>query len=395
MQKKVKLIILVLLWCVGSKAQLIQGTIKPGATVDEFEIWLKPSFSNNTQYLFQIGMPIAFPAAASPQPTGINVVLDASFVTNFGSNYTVTVNPVATATGGTEKYFNIVLVRGGLGASNAQTWTLGNEFKVLTGTFTYSSGSTTFLAKLADYQDGGSDGLGNFYTQSGNNDYYITSTSTGNFYASPSNSQVGGTASAGYVQLLGGALPVKLQNFSGYRSGGKNILQWSTSIEINNKGFEVQRSGNNYDYHSIGFINSLAADGTSNAVLHYTFEDNAPTDDQPYYRLAQRDIIDGSSKLSPVITIHGENSTVLSFGGMFPNPANEQVNIQLNAPSKDQLTLIIIDGNGQQVLTKAVTIEAGSNIIPVDLSKLSKGSYLVKLICKQGCEKLVQRLVKQ
>ena len=139
----------------GKAQQLIQGTLKMGAQPGEVEIWLKPNFSNSTEYLFQIGLPIAFPASASPQPTALNATvtsLDPGFVAAFGNNYSVTVNPVATALGGTEKYFNIVLVRGGDGASVPQTWTAGVEFKVLTFTFTPSSAPGTPVS-LADYQD--------------------------------------------------------------------------------------------------------------------------------------------------------------------------------------------------------------------------------------------------
>jgi hypothetical protein len=181
--------------------QLIQGTIKPGANPGEIEVWLRPDFTNSTQYLFQIGLPIAYPASASPQPTSLNVTLDPGFVAAFGSNYSVTVNPVAQNTGGTEKYLNIVLIRGGAGASNPQTWTAGTEFKVLTATFV-PSGAPGTQVKLADYQNGGSDQQGNFYTVSGNGDYYVTSNSIGNFYAASGASTVGGDASAGYAQTI-------------------------------------------------------------------------------------------------------------------------------------------------------------------------------------------------
>jgi uncharacterized protein YjdB len=238
MKAKLFLIGLLALWFTSSKGQqLIQGTIKPGATASEIEVWLKPNFSNSTKYLFQIGMPIAFPTSAAPVPTGLSVTLDAGFTAAFGTNYSVTVNPVASNTGGTEKYFNIVLIRGGVGASNAQTWTSGVEFKVLKATFLYSGSPASFLAKLADYQDGGSDGQGNFYTQSGNSDFYVTSNSVGNFYASPGNSIVGGTAAAGYAQLMAavnagtvsGTTPLCIGATASYTSNGDAGGSWSST----------------------------------------------------------------------------------------------------------------------------------------------------------------------
>lgn len=201
LMRKIYLLAGMLLSLHSQSQSLIQGTIQSGPGPNEIEVWLKPNFSNNTQYLFQVGLPVAWPASASPQPTALTVTLDPGFVAAFGNNYSVTVNPIAQNTTGTERYFNIVLIRGGAGASDPQNWSAGVEFKVLTAAFS-PAGSPSAQVKLADYQDGGSDGQGNFYTQSGNSDYYVSSNSAGNFYASSGQSTVGGNASAGYAQTI-------------------------------------------------------------------------------------------------------------------------------------------------------------------------------------------------
>ena len=199
---KMKLILLCsfVLLLTSSKGQLIQGTIKSGTAANQIEIWLKPNFNNGTQYLYQVCFPISFPASVSPLPTSLSVSLDAGFISAFGNNYTSAVYPLSQNTAGTEKYFNIILIRSGSGASNAQSWTSGTEFKVLTATFPDSL--TTALVKLADYQDGGYDGQGNFYTVDGSANYYVTSNSVGNFYSTTSQSQTGGNSSVGYVQTI-------------------------------------------------------------------------------------------------------------------------------------------------------------------------------------------------
>jgi hypothetical protein len=182
----------------NTRAQLIQGTIKSG-TNDSIEIWIKPDFNNTTQYLFQLGFPIAFPANANP--TGLNVKLDPGFIAVFGNNYSVTINPVTNNTTNTEKYFNIVLVRTGANASTPQNWTSGSEFKVLAALFTPST-SPAAQVKLADYQDGGIDEQGNFYTMDGNANYYVSTNSSSNFYASPGQSVTGGSGSEGFAQTI-------------------------------------------------------------------------------------------------------------------------------------------------------------------------------------------------
>ena len=392
--KKIWFFVLALMISFFLKAQLIQGTIKKGSSADEFEIWLKPNFNNSTQYLFQIGLPIAFPTSASPQPTGINVNLDASFTSTFGANYSVTVNPVANATGGTEKYFNIVLIRGGSGASNPQTWSSGAEFKVLTGTFTYSSGNTTFLAKLADYQDGGSDGQGNFYTLDGNGNYYVTSNSIGNFYASSGNSVVGGTASAGYAQLTSSSLPVSLVNFSGYSKDNKNVLNWTTASEMNNKGFDVERSADGRNFSSIAFVPSKASNGNSSSPLIYSYEDQGGYGvSQYYYRLKQIDM-DGRGIYSSTLFIKGESIQQLVIENLYPNPVGEEFSLELYSPLKDRVHLVVIDGNGRTVLTRELMAESGSNSYSVDARPLSRGSYLLQIVSLSKSEKQTMGFIK-
>lgn len=185
----------------GFSQQLIQGTLKLGANPNEVEVWIKPNFNNTTNYLFQIGMPIAWPANAIAQPLSIKVDIDPTFKASFGNNYTLNINAIASSTDNQERYFNIIMIRtNGSGTSLPQNWTAGQEYKVVTVTFNNPSCSPSAKVKLADYQDGGSDGLGNFYTQAGLGDYYVTSNSVGNFYSTPGQSIVGGTSLAGFAQ---------------------------------------------------------------------------------------------------------------------------------------------------------------------------------------------------
>jgi hypothetical protein len=365
---------------VSVHGQLIQGTLKPGPATNQVEVWLKPNFDNNpgVHYLFQIGLPIAWSASAPIQPTDISWTIDPSFSAAFGNNYVVTRNPLATNTAGTEKYFNLVLVRGGAGASDPQTWNNGVEFKVLTVTFNSPSGSPGAPVKLADYQDGGSDGQGNFYTQNEINGYYVSSNSISNFYAS-AGSTVGGTASAGFIQTDANiTLPVRLLRFSGYKNGNKNILQWSTADEQNCKGFEIQRSQDGQNYTRVGFVNTLAINGNSGTVLKYKFEDYNPNLLKQFYRLKQIDI-DERAKMSNVVMISGAKPTILGFGGLFPNPARNILNVIVNSPKNDMIELVVRELGGKIVRNKLIPVGEGSNSIDIDVSSLPANGYFITI----------------
>ena len=196
--------------------------------------------------------------------------------------------------------------------------------------------------------------------------------------------------------LHGGAtsLPAGLLTFAGQKEGSVNKLRWTTTSEQNNRGFDVQRSTDGVNYVSIGFVNSLAVGGNSADNLNYTFVDNAPAGNKQYYRLRQLDF-DGRSKLSNVVMIKGDKPVILTIEGLFPNPANSLVNVQVAAPVRDKVTLAVVDITGRTVLQKVIALETGSNTIPVDISQLTNGSYMVRLVCSGNCETAVGRFVKQ
>jgi hypothetical protein len=189
-------------------------------------------------------------------------------------------------------------------------------------------------------------------------------------------------------------LPVNLINFSGYKNGGKNTLNWTVASEINNHGFDVLRSTDGVNYSPIGFVNSRV-NGYSNSEVHYTFDDNSPVGKKQYYRLNQKDI-DGKSKLSNIVMIKGDKPTLLGIGGLFPNPARTQVNVIIDAPKRDKVTVMITDMAGKTVIRQQANVDLGSNTVPVDIAKLPGGSYLVKLICQSSdCETAVAKFNKQ
>ncbi|HWR32050.1 MAG TPA: T9SS type A sorting domain-containing protein [Chitinophagaceae bacterium] len=179
--------------------------------------------------------------------------------------------------------------------------------------------------------------------------------------------------------LNGGTLPVSLTNFSGYKEGYSNKLRWTTASENNNKGFEVQRSTDGTSFAAIGFVLSQAPGGSSTTQLDYTFIDNQITGSTQLYRLRQVDI-DNHSKLSSIVRIKGEKPVTLTIDHLFPNPASTVVNVMIDAPNRDRATLIITDITGRQMSQQIVSIETGSNTIPVDISRLNRGTYRVILV---------------
>lgn len=187
-------------------------------------------------------------------------------------------------------------------------------------------------------------------------------------------------------------LPVDLLTFSGYKDGTRNQLRWKTATEQNNKGFEVQRSLDGVNYDPIGFVNSLAPGGSSSLELNYAFTDNNVTGLRQYYRLRQVDF-DGRSKISNIVLLKSDKPTLITLDGFFPNPATTTINMLIGSPAKDKIMVIVTDMAGRAMITKNMNVETGSNTLPLDISALAGGSYVIKLISSDG-EVVTGRFVK-
>jgi hypothetical protein len=387
--KKIFIVIAGLMFAFNGEAQFINGSIMKGAGYNQVDILFRPTFNSNAgEYINYVQFSLTIPIAAYTA----GVIATLTPVGNFatlafaqGAQYT----EASTS----ERVFTWVCVNP---AITVMSWTAGTAFVGATVTFTGGPNNTQI--KMADYSNaGGGSNVNTFFV--------ITCTQHGPFgdvtdYANLFYSHAGATTGLygnldQWVQTVPlVSLPADILSFSGYKSGSVNKLQWTTTSEQNNRGFEVQRSLDGVNYNSIGFVNSLAAGGNSSSQIDYGFIDNNLTGDRQYYRLRMVSL-NNSSKLSNVVLIKGEKPLTLMIDGLFPNPANSVVNVLIGSPGHDKLTLLVTDMLGKTVVQQVTEVESGSNTIPIDISRLTNGTYIVKLVCNNNCEGVVGKFVKQ
>lgn len=191
------------------------------------------------------------------------------------------------------------------------------------------------------------------------------------------------------VANISGPLPVSLVSFSGFRDGIRNQLRWTTATEINNRGFEVQRSTDGLNYVTIGFVNSTALNGNSSSAINYDFTDNTLSGSRQYYRLRQVDL-GGTMKLSQVLLIRDTRVSGKGIEALYPNPAKDWINLLITATVREKVTLMLLDQSGKQLLQRVMQVESGSNSLTIPVSQLPAGTYIVKLICEEGCNSAVK-----
>jgi len=186
-----------------------------------------------------------------------------------------------------------------------------------------------------------------------------------------------------------GTLPVSLINFSGNSTTSGNVLNWRTTSEQKNSGFEILRSINGIDFKKVGFKKSLALNGNSNSTLDYTFYD-ITFEENVYYKLKQIDE-NGKSEVSAIIIV---KPAFVVENQIYPNPVTDNLNIMLVTTKKDKATVIISDQSGKVLLTVQETLQKGKNIIKLNTSNLAKGWYLLSIKNSFGSEVLTRKIIK-
>ena len=218
----------------------------------------------------------------------------------------------------------------------------------------------------------------------------------GFYVQSTSGSPVGGAIPTLFIDnvKVSQILPVTLTEFTGTKQGTANLLQWRTVTEQNNRGFELQRSINSSEFSTIGFVPTKAVNGNSTAELSYQYTDKKPFTTGSYYRLKQVDF-DGKFTYSNIVFINGEPVTELVLTSLYPNPTNQLLNVVLETPKAQKVQIVIADLAGKTVLQQTLQLVKGVNNKTMNVATLAKGTYIVKVVCADGCERAVRKFVKE
>jgi parallel beta-helix repeat protein len=202
------------------------------------------------------------------------------------------------------------------------------------------------------------------------------------------------TGSGGfYVHTGKFILPVTGLELKGELSGTANKLSWSTAMETNNRGFEVQRSADGNNFSTLGFVATKADNGNSSSLLGYGYSDARPFAGNTYYRLKQLDK-DGRVSYSNIVLL-GRKVSDITLSGVYPNPAERELNLVIISPRAEKVTIVVTDLRGKIVMQEATQLVNGQNQQQLNIRSLAAGTYIIKAVCANGCETAVHRFVKQ
>lgn len=188
------------------------------------------------------------------------------------------------------------------------------------------------------------------------------------------------------TQCAQGPLPVIFLSFKANRANAFDVqLSWQTSLEVNNKGFYIERNNGNGKWTPAGFVATQALNGNANTELSYVYKDANTNKGITQYRIQQIDL-DGISKFSEIRAVKGDAQNKKTI--IYPNPSvNGRVNLLFDVSASPR-NIILTDAEGR-ILKEWKSISGNT----LQIENLNKGIYLLKVFIAETGIQTVEKII--
>ncbi|MBL0308647.1 MAG: T9SS type A sorting domain-containing protein [Bacteroidetes bacterium] len=179
------------------------------------------------------------------------------------------------------------------------------------------------------------------------------------------------------------SMPIELLSFEA-KPVDKNVqTRWTTSLEVNNHYFTLERSPDAETFTAIARIEGA---NNSTQLLDYNWLDENPLPGVSYYRLKQTDY-DGQFSYSNIVSVRMKTGLTYKI---YPNPSKGHIYIYVSDPSQD-LNFSMIDMTGREVFSKTMTGNNGQ-LLEINTSGiLPAGMYFIHL--SNGADNFSEKLI--
>ncbi len=181
-----------------------------------------------------------------------------------------------------------------------------------------------------------------------------------------------------FVMSDDGLLPVELASFTSTVNKNSVTLNWKTSSEVNNSGFDIERKKEGTTlWNKVG---NIQGKGTTNEEILYKFEDrNVPTASYKY-RLKQIDFNGNYEYHNLVNTVQVGVPAKWDLSQNYPNPFNPTTKINFDIPKESFVKINVYDISGRLVANIVnEKKDAGYFTIDFNASSLASSVYFYRI----------------
>lgn len=166
------------------------------------------------------------------------------------------------------------------------------------------------------------------------------------------------------------------------------LVGWETAAEVNNAGFELERSTDGISY---SYQDWIPGNGNSSVTNAYSYDDQKVIRNQVYYyRLKQLDF-DGMYSYSNVVNAILLDDGYTFIGNLYPNPSQGAFSLDIGLGDKLSFRAFIVNALGQEVFANEYDLEPGNHTLHFDLGSLAQGPYFLKM--RIGGQELSRKVV--
>ena len=152
-------------------------------------------------------------------------------------------------------------------------------------------------------------------------------------------------------------------------------LEWVNNTGVKNKDFTVERlNPSTKEFEAIAVVQNNSKDIST---TYYSAYDKTPLDGDNIYRI-KLSFLDGSTKISNIKIVNFKD---LNAVRVFPNPANDMINIDLPSYKGQNVDVYLFNSLGQQKLFNNVE-KLDNTRIELDATNLPVGNYMIRVTSK-------------
>ncbi|MBK8551867.1 MAG: T9SS type A sorting domain-containing protein [Ignavibacteria bacterium] len=174
--------------------------------------------------------------------------------------------------------------------------------------------------------------------------------------------------------------PVEMSGFISNVNKNNVTLNWSTTMELNNQGFDIERQDVGSEMQDVwvkaGYV---AGNGNSTETKSYAFSERLNTG-RYKYRLKQIDFNGGVNFHSLQNEVVVGIPATYSLSQNYPNPFNPTTKIDFELPHDGKVNISLYDISGREVAKLVNEVRtAGYHTIEFNGSDLSSGMYFYRI----------------
>ncbi len=175
-----------------------------------------------------------------------------------------------------------------------------------------------------------------------------------------------------YAQSINssGVLPVTLLDFYGKQETNGIRLGWRVDDPASVRQFVVEKSTNGSTFEKL-----VSVAPTPSSTIYHSL-DERPYPSRTFYRLKTQGLDHSMSVSKTIVFTNNRSTTSLT---LFPQPAHDQLNIDVAGLASGRYTLTILDGLGRKIKSSMGLITEGMPALRMPVVGLPKGFYFIQL----------------